>query len=147
MVIAAATSRPQAGASSVPDALADVAVALSALSEEPQPLARLAGALEAVGFNCIVSPPPPGSDPVERLRGELAGMRVRGRPLFALPQLRRPVVIAALRLMAQARRGDGVPVPTELRPPQSTPAAAVQLALDLCAAWCAEADCHEEVAT
>ncbi len=146
-MVAAATSRPEAGASSVPDALAHVAVALSALGDEPQALARLAGALEAAGVDCVVQPAPLGSDPVERLRSELAGMRVRSQPLFPLQQLRRPVVIAALRLMAQARRGSEVPVPREIQPPDGMPAATVELARDLCAMWCAEADCREEVAT
>lgn len=139
MVIAAATSRPQAGATSVPDWLAQVAAALSGLPKECTfTTAQLGEVLEAAGFNCMVSPPPPGSDAIDRLRCELARLRIGGRPAYPLPHIRRQIVREALQLL------NGVDSYREILAKPGTSKSALSLAQDLFCMRSAQADLDGE---
>jgi hypothetical protein len=83
----------------------------------------------------LVSPAPPGANPIAKLRAELAGMRDRrGVPLFWLPQLRREVLLGALDLL------DCVTHYREIASRQA-PHEVAMLAQDLFCMRAAEADC------
>jgi len=99
--------------------------------------ARLRVAAITAGLDCVITPALPGADPIDRLRAELAGMRIRGVPLYRLGQITRERVASALDLL------DGVEAYREIR---GTPTEVVALARDLYCMQAAELDCMEEPA-
>jgi len=85
----------------------------------------------------VVMPAPPGADPIERLRSELAGMSWGGIPMYWLPQITRARVTAALDLL------DGVKEYREIVASPTTPPAVLDLARELFCARAVELDCME----
>lgn len=88
----------------------------------------------------VVTPAAPDADPVERLRAELAGMQVRGVPMYRVAQITRGRIVAALDLLDDVRTYD------EIRAKPTIPTAVLELARDLFCARAAEQECFLELA-